>query len=209
MIYSIIGTQRIIREKALKEIALLGEPQHHLYSEHVNMLSSLIDASNLFGDTVVVCCISLGDDASAKQEMLRLLEQMEASKNIFIIDEPFGDVHLKNKLSKFSKKLYDAKEEVKKDTTLFALCDEFIKRNKKDAWILLRTIQQQEKGESIIGLLWWKFQLEWVKVREGKKSLFSLDDCERIGGAIIRASIKAHRGEADLMVEIEKIVLTV
>jgi 3-phosphoglycerate kinase len=70
--------------------------------------------------------------------------------------------------------------------------------------------QYLDKGVKVFvgGALWWKFQMVWQGVLEGKKSLFSVVDCERIGGALVRSSILAHRGEKDLMEELERIVLS-
>ncbi len=134
---------------------------------------------------------------------------MGTSSNIFIIDEPFADAHLVTRLQKVSKKLFDAREEKLKDTSVFKLCDSFIARNKKQAWIDYMNIKKADNAEAICGALWWKFQPEWLKVKEGKRSLFTLEDCERIGGQLVRAPILAHKGERDLFVELEKIILSV
>lgn len=208
MLYTIVGTHKAIREKASKELASLGVATHHLYSEKVYELEPLINASSLFGETVIAVCIQLGEEVSSKEELLRFLKDMELSKNIFIIDEPFADVHLVNKLSKVSKKLFDAREEKVKDKSVFKLCDSFITRDKKQAWLDFLAVKKDASGESIQGALWWKFQMEWQGVRDGKRSLFSVEDCERIGGDLVRSTILAHRGERDLMVELERIVLS-
>ena len=44
-------------------------------------------------------------------------------------------------------------------------------------------------------------------MRSGKPSKFTSTECEDIGGKLLRSSILAHRGEADLKVELEKILL--
>lgn len=208
MIYSIIGTHNILREKGNKEIRSLGDAICHIYSEQVGELEALIDATSLFGDPVVVICIQLGEVATSYEELKRLLEPMSTSLNIFIIDEPFADVHLVKRLQKVSKKVFDAREEKQKDTSVFALCDSFIARDKKQAWVDFMRLKKADNGEAIAGALWWKFQIEWAKVKEGRVSLFKEEDCERIGGELLRSTILAHRGEKDLFVELEKIILT-
>ena len=209
MIYSIVGTHYGLREKGNKEVRVLGEATHHIYSEQVGDLEVLVDATSLFGDSVIVVCVQLGDTASSKEELTRLLEAMSASINIFIIDEPFADVHLFKRLQKVSKKIFDAREEKLKDTSVFALCDAFIARNKKQSWVDFMRIKKTENAEAIQGALWWKFQTEWVKVKEGRPSLFSEAECRKIGGELLRSSILAHRGEKDLFVELERIILSV
>lgn len=209
MIYSIVGTHFGIREKGSTEMRSLGEVSHHVYSEHIGDLESFVNASSLFGDPIIVVCIQLGEIASSKEELKRLLEPMSTSATIFIIDEPFADVHLVNRLQKVSQKLFDAREEKIKDTSVFALCDSFIARNKKQSWIDFMRLKKEGSAEAIQGALWWKFQTEWMKVKEGRKSLFSNEECERIGGELVRSTILAHRGERDLFVELEKIILSV
>ncbi len=209
MIFTIVGTQKELREKGSKEFSALGVASHHIYSEHVNELEALIDATSLFGDAVVVMCLQLGEITSSKEEMIGLLDGMKNSKNIFVIDEPFADVHLVNKLTKVSKKIIDAREEKIKDVSVFDFCNAFIMRDKKQAWVDFMRIKKADNGEAIAGALWWKFQTEWSKVKDGKRSPFSEEDCERIGGALLRSTILAHRGQKDLFVELEKIILSV
>lgn len=208
MIYSIVGTNKEIREKAHRELILLGTPSTHIYSEQVHELEALINAGSLFGGSTIVTLIQLGDTASSKETMIELLSGMEVSSNIFIIDEPFADIHLINKLTKVSKKVFNAKEEKIKDNSVFALCDAFAKRDKKQAWVDFMKLRDKGEGEAIQGALWWKFQSVWGATREGKRTAFTLSECERVGSDLIRSSILAHRGEKDLMVELERIILS-
>lgn len=208
MIYSIIGTHKETREKAHKELALLGAATQVIHSEYVGQLKMHIDAVDIFGDTIVVVCDQLGETASSKEVLVSLLDEMKSSSTIFIIDEPFADVHLGNKLQKVSTKFFNAKEEKIKDTSVFALCDSFARRDKKQAWADFISLREKTEGEAMQGALWWKWQGVWQGVKDGKKSPFSLLECERIGGELMRASIVAHRGERDLMTELERIILS-
>ena len=122
MIYSIVGTHAATKTKAIEELKKLCTVSRYIYSEEVGELESLINATSLFGDVICISCVSLMDTSSSKEELIRLLPEMEASSTIFIIDEPFADVHKVNRLSKVSKKLYDAREEKTKDNSVFLLC---------------------------------------------------------------------------------------
>lgn len=208
MIYSIVGTHKERREKGQKEFSSFGVPSHHIYSEQVRSLEALIDNVSLFGEVSIVVCIQLGEVATSKEEMLRLLDTMKTSSTLFIIDEPFADVHLFNKLRKVSVKVVDAREEKIKDVRVFTFCDSFIARDKKQAWVDFLELKKNGSAEAVQGALWWKFQVEWSKVKEGKRSLFTQGECEKFGGEIMRSSIFAHRGKRDLMHELERIVLS-
>lgn len=208
MIYSIVGTNIDTRKKALKELALLFTVTRYVYSEHVEELRSLVDANSLFGDPVVIGCSQLGDTPKSKEQLLEMLVPMKESATTFIIDEPFADVHLINRLTKVSHKVFNAKEEKQKDTSVFTLCRSFGDRDKKQAWIDFMHVKKVEPAESIQGALWWKWKEVWQSVLDGKKSLFTYDDCKRIGRDITYSTILAHRGEKDLITELERIILT-
>ncbi len=209
MIYSIVGTDRDIRDKATLELATLGPVSRHLYVEDIGELQSLIDGMSLFGETIIVVCIQLLEVAHIRDEVYDLFKGMEESSTIFIIDEPFADIHKTNRLKKVSKKLYDAKEEKVKDASVFQFCDSFLTRDKKNAWIQFLSLKEKISGESIQGALWWKFYPVWLRVKEGRKGVYSLEECERISKSLLQASVLSHRGEKDIFVELEKLVLSI
>ena len=208
MIYTIVGTSSKIREKALLEIAKLGEPSVHIYAEQISSLKPLIEAGSLFGDPVVAHLIQTLEKADTREHVYDLLPDMEASENTFIIDEPFADANRTKKLEKFSKKLYDAREEKKKEADPFALSNAFARRDKKAVWVEWMRLRELEP-EAVQGALWWKFQTVWADVKAGRPGKFTLGECETIGGRLLRSSILAHRGQVDLKRELESILLSI
>lgn len=208
MLYVIVGTGQVVREKATSIIAKMGTPSAVLYQEHADQLRFLVDANSLFGDTTVVSCVQLGTLSDSKEILVTQLPKMKESRAVFVVDEPFADIHLVNKLQKVADQFFDAREEKKKDTKVFMLCDLFVQKDKKSAWVLLRELLDSGEAEAIQGALWWKFQTEWQKVLDGKRSLFTKEECEYVGKRLMEAPIKAHRGELDLKVELERIILS-
>jgi tryptophanyl-tRNA synthetase len=208
MLYAVVGTHTKIREKAKSELAPLGEVTRRLYVEDIEDLETLIDISSLFGDVSVVECIQLLENASIKERVYDLLERMSESQTIFIIDEPFADVHKVNKLNKYSKKVFDAREEKPKDRDVFDLVDYFLARDKKKAWATWTSLREKHEGEAICGALWWKFIQVWQATLEGKRTAFTKDECEMYGKTLVEASILAHKGEKDINEEIEKLILS-
>lgn len=208
MIYSIVGTDAVKREKAYEILSKDGVVSSHIYSEQILLLEPLISASSLFGDKVIANLIQTMELASSREEVTRLLPEMKESLNIFIIDEPFADANRVSRLTKYSEKVFDAREEKKERTDVFTLCNLFAKRDKKEAWVEWMRIHDADSAEAISGALWWKFQMVWNDTRSGKPSRFTLTECESVGGQLMKASIKAHRGEGDLKVELEKIILS-
>lgn len=209
MIYSIVGTDTSKREKAYEILSKEGVVSSHIYSEQITTLEPHISASNLFGEKIIVNLVQTMELASAREEVVRLLPKMQESLNIFIIDEPFADANRVSRLTKYSEKVFDAREAKKADVDVFTLGNLFAKRDKKALWVEWMRVRDLDSPEAIHGALWWKFQLLWSDVDSGRSSTFTRKECERIGSTLVRAPILAHRGEADLKVELEKIILGV
>jgi hypothetical protein len=208
MIYAIVGTDTKKREKAQEKVSLLGSATAHIYSEHIASLEALTEASSLFGDKVIVNVLQVMESAASRDELIRLLPAMEESENIFIVDEPFADANRVKRLEKYAKEIFDAREEKARAADPFALCNAFAKRDKKQAWLEWMALRDIESPEAIQGALWWKFQTVWADVKSGRPGKFTLAECEEIGRALLVSSIEAHRGEKDLKVELERIVLS-
>jgi hypothetical protein len=208
MLYALVGTNQVMREKAQKELAKLGEPSRHLYAEHVEDTESLLEANSLFGDKVVAHLIQTLERAEGRDFIYDLLPAIKESANVFVIDEPFADANRVKKLEKYAEKLYDAREEKEKDASPFLLVNAFVRRDKKNAWLEWVAVRDALEPEAIQGALWWKFQSIWSDAKSGRASKFSLPECERFGRDIVRSSILAHRGELDLRMELERIVLS-
>jgi hypothetical protein len=209
MIYSIVGTGMVKREKAYEALEKVGEPGVHIYSEQIASLQALISSTSLFGDTIVANLIQTMDVAASRDEVTRLLPDMKDSSNIFIIDEPFADANRVKKLEKYSEKLYDAREEKKEGVDVFKLCNLFGRRDKKEAWLEWMRIRDLESPEAIQGLLWWKMKTIWEDTLNGKPSKYTKAECEHFASRIVRSSMDAHRGEKDLKVELEAILLSI
>ena len=209
MIYAIVGTDTIKRGKAYEALAGHGTVTAHIYSEQIATLEPLISASSLFGEKVIVNLIQAMDLASSREEVVRLLPSMKESANIFIIDEPFADANRVTRLTKHAEKVYDAREEKERDVDVFTLCNLFARRDKKGVWVEWMKVRDLDSPEAFQGALWWKMKTVWEDTLSGKPTKFSREECEVFGEKILKSSIKAHRGEADLKVELEKVLLGV
>lgn len=207
MIISIVGTDIKVRDKAMKEALKLGPVSRYLYSEHIDELEPLIDSVDLFGGVTIVCTVSLYDNPHTKDRFLTLLPKMETSPNIFVVDEPFLSGPQVGKLSKASTTFFDAREEKTKDSSVFVLCLSVAKRDKKAAWLNYMALKGKEEGEKIAGALWWKWKEVWQDTLSGKKTAYTLLECEEIGGRLVRISLDAHRGKAPIDELIEKVLL--
>lgn len=209
MIYTVVGTNAIKREKAYESFAKLGNVSAHIYGEQIATLEALISSATLFGDKIIANLIQTMDVASSRDEVARLLPDMEESKNIFIIDEPFADANRFKRLEKYSEKIIDARDEKEKDVDVFTFCNLFARRDKKGVWLEWIRIRDLDSAEAIHGALWWKMKTIWEDVLNGRPAKFNKDECEVFSSRILKANIEAHRGEKDLRTEIESIILSI
>lgn len=208
MIYAVVGTNGAVRKKSKAFFDTLPQATEYLYQEKAKELTKHLDSTSLFGEVPLVVCVMLGDTASSKEILVDNLTRMASSKTIFIIDEPFADARLGTLLEKVAKEFFNAKEQKEKETEVFLLCDAFALRDKKKAWLIFSSLRNKEQGEAIQGALWWKVKMLWGATKSGKKTAFTLKECEWFGKEILESVILSHQGERDLMVELERIILS-
>ena len=208
MIFSIVGTSINIRKKAFEEVLKGEKPTAYIRTDNMWELEALINAEDLFGGKVIVLVEQVGNDAEGRDTLKKYLKEIESSKNLFIIDEPFIEASFIKTLEKYSKKLFDAREEKVKGKDPFILTNAILKRDKKVAWLAWMEVRELD-AEPVQGALWWRVRTLWEGAKEGKISAYSEDELAKMGLALVEMSHRAHRGEVDLKEEIEKFVLSI
>jgi DNA polymerase III delta subunit len=208
MIYSIIGTDIHTRKEALNAILKGRNPTAYVRSDNTWELNHLINADDLFGGEVIALVEQVGTNAEGRETLKNAFKEMELSKNIFIIDEPFIETTFVKTLEKYSETLFDAREEKVKGKDAFGLANAILKRDKKEAWLEWMKVRDMD-AEPVQGTLWWRVRTLWEGVKEGKKSLYTEAELARMGFNLVEMSHRAHRGEADLREELEKFVLSI
>jgi hypothetical protein len=208
MIVSIYGTNITVRKKALESVLKGKHPTAYVRTDTTWELSHLINAEDLFGGEVIVLVEQVGSTAEGRDILKDNFKDMEASKNLFIIDEPFIETTFIKTLEKYSKETFDAREQKIKGKDPFTLTNAIMKRDKKNAWLAWTEVRDLD-AEPVQGALWWRVRTLWEGVKEGKKSAYSEDELAKMGFDLVAMSHRAHRGETDLHEEIEKFVLSI
>jgi DNA polymerase III delta subunit len=208
MIVSIIGTDVNIRREAFGEVLGAELPTAYVRSENTNQLMSFADAEDLFGGKVIVVLEQVGNDTEGRDTLKKVLKELETSKNLFIVDEPFVETSFIKTLEKHSDKLYDARVEKTKGKDPFVLTNAILKRDKKEAWLAWMSVRDLD-GEPLQGALWWRVRTLLEGVKDGKKSAYTESELAKMGFTLVEMSHRAHRGEVDLKDELEKFVLSI
>ena len=184
----------------------------------VNIFSSMCDAylkdfeiegvkqylgQDIFGGILKVR-IENWNTEEHRDSLYKNLEDIQESKNIFIIDEPeMLDVTFK-KLSKYaeSKNVFDCREIKIKDTRSFDLADALLQKvssqkennlRKKNAWLLYVDLIKTEPIESIIGAINYKFKM-YKKEKQVGDNLISI--------------AHSHDSKGDAKIDLEKYILS-
>jgi len=167
MIYLLYGNDAHTSRKKLH--ALLGalskkrpDAEHfHITSENISEFSvdELVSSQGLFEQKYVVVLDNLFTIKDKKDELLKLLKDMQSTEHIFIFLEGKLDKKTVSRFEKYSEKIQECStEEIKKERfNTFSLTDALGKRDKKGLWTLYCKAKAENiADEEIHGILFWQ-----------------------------------------------------
>lgn len=205
MIYLFYGTDtQKARTKAHGLIdALLKKKPDASYFKHTadslteGALEELIQGQGLFERKYIIYIDSVLEDAERKGMITEKIEALKESENIFIFLEKALDVKTRKLFEKHAAdiKEYNEKEEKGQDFNVFEMTNALSAGNSRKAWMIFDEARRKEtKAEAIHGVLWWYAKKSFNKNSEDLYKMMEMYH-------------EAHRGNGDLMIEIEKFVL--
>jgi DNA polymerase III delta subunit len=209
--------------KARRPDALFYRITTENYEE--NPIASLIAQQGLFESKYIVFYDNVFESKEIKEEILGALPEIKESDNIFMFLEKELDKKSVEKITKHAEKVQEftaTEPKKKKEYNPFAISDALLTKDKKKLWMIL--MEAKKKGnaaEEIHGIIWWQVKaLKLASVAKDAKEadlspyVFSKTKAaahnfshEQIGGMLfdlVTMYHEAHRGEADLWVEIER-----
>jgi hypothetical protein len=176
-----------------------------------NLLDELIGGQGLFENRYLILLESLSSDEARYEILLKKMEDISSSPNIFIMVEGKLEKTKFNKLSKFSDKVQAIKlpdqmgEKPRDGFEIFNLANALPKRDRLGLWVLYRqAIRSGASPENINGVLFWKIK---TMLSGGFLGKFSASDLKVLSSKLVSAYHKSHRGEGDFEYMLEKIVL--
>ena len=206
MIYIFIGSDLNNKKDILKkfstesEVVVLSPLQINK-----NLLENYAGTSSLFGQKQ---SLFLNDVLIESEEVFNktLLESLDKSENNFIFFIDFMNMTDEKKFKKYAIERF-LKKEIKKvpDYNIFDIATFFSKKDKIGTWTMYqRLINKNVNPEEISGILFWKIKTMIINGDKTfdqvtlKKHLIQLTDIYH----------KAHRGELDFTLTLEKFLLT-
>ncbi|HEU0080801.1 MAG TPA: hypothetical protein VFQ72_02125 [Candidatus Paceibacterota bacterium] len=171
------------------------------------------------------------ENPDIREVMLDRIDAIRESPNIFIFFEGKLTKEVLKKLEKRAEKIteYEAAAggTAKKDGSFFALADALGSRDKRSLWILLReALDQDAAPEEIHGILFWQAKSLALAARcasAGEAGLnpfvygkakrfvsnFKPGEVDALLTKLVSMYHRAHRGQADFAVELEKLALDI
>lgn len=186
----------------------------------------------LFSSKYIIYLDRVCEKKDNVDSLLDAMDIMKTSDNIFVILEGKVNADLKKSIEKYSDKsvVTDAVE-VKfgksNDFNIFTLADAVGERNAKKAWAIYRTaVEKGHEPEAIIGTLFWqvKSMLQAISAKSVSESglspfvyskakkaseKYSKEETSNFLKDLLKIYHDGHRGECDIELSIEKLLLRI
>ncbi len=195
--------------------------------------NELLSSRGLFESKYIILLDQTFKSTDAKEYIMSQLKDLASSDHAFVLYEENFDATTLKKIEKHAHKIHEIEENKtpqnikskKEEFNVFKLSDALGSRDKKSLWLIFNEmLRRGVVAEEMHGILWWQIKSMLIicktkNVGESglnpfvyKKSLqyasnFKKGELNKIANDLIDMYHKAHRGEVDFMVELEKFVL--
>ncbi len=221
MIYFFYGTDREkIQHKARATFEALQKKkpdasyvEFDAESLKIADLEMIAGTQGLFEKKLVVKLGGVLENEELEEKILKSLPALKASENIIVWSEgKVGKAELE-KIKKNSEKVeaFDKKENKKEKPNIFALSDALAYRDRKKLWqLLLAELDSGTAPEAIHGTLFWKIKTLLLAEKGGfGRGKFSKAELQKMISDFVDMYHKAHRGEVDFEIAMEKFALSI
>lgn len=164
-------------------------------------LRARAESQSLFGEAHVYVAVGVCADEVRERELLTMLPTLVSSEHLFVLEEESG-ASLAKAVEKAGGTVIKAKAEAKKEASdPFALANALGKRDRKNLWLLYRrAIDDGASPEQLVGMLAWKARTMFAKEKT--------ESAQKLSADLVAVYHRARRGEGDMEVLLERLILT-
>ncbi len=238
MLYVIYGTDtEKAREKSRALFEALKEKKPDASAGTIGMdeitfqkLDELTQTQGLFENRQIIFMDRTLENKDIRDVILERIDEIGESPNIFIFFEGKLTKEILKKLEKRAEKIteYESTEEKKKESgSFFHLADALGSKDKKGLWVGIReALDYDAAAEEIHGILFWQAKslaLAKMTASAGEAGLnpfvygkakryvsnFREGEIDFMLSKLVQMYHKAHRGEVDFEIELEKFALDI
>lgn len=238
MLYTLYGDDFIKRAKKLDEMVqffLTKRPNTSFAKINADnfanySLDELAQDQGLFENKCVVVLDGIFENKETKEILLKKLDSLGKSNNVFVINERSlgkGDTTLLEKHSEKTQEFLLKEKPAKAEFNIFALSDAIGSRDKKRAWTLyLRALENGSEPEEIHGTIFWAVKnmalvkdaklptaestgLKPFVLSKAKSSSnnYSKKELSDFSSRLVSLYHDSHRGIGDFSTGLEKLIL--
>lgn len=206
MIYILIGEDRKSKNTFIKELTL-GRESFFVFNNNLdkNLIMNHANSISLFNDNPIIIIENIINEGIITFTT-KELELLKKSETIFIFKEDKMLVANQKKYEKYGElKIFeDKKSTINKKFNTFSIADAYEKKDKILAWTLYRkAIEEGVEPEAISGVIFWKIK----NMILNKTQKFTKEELRNQLGRIVYIYHKAHKGELDFTIGLEKFIL--
>jgi DNA polymerase III delta subunit len=193
-------------------------------------IEELTQTQGLFENKQIVFMDRTLENKDVREVILDKIDAIAESPNIFIFFEGKLTKEVLKKLEKRAEKIteYEADDAPKKPAeSLFPMADALANRDKKSLWVMLRRALDDEAApEEVHGILFWQAKslalaaksanaaeagLNPFVFSKAKRAAanFKAGEIDMLVSNLVSMYHRAHRGEIDFAIELEKLALDI
>jgi DNA polymerase III delta subunit len=195
-----------------------------------SFLDEVLSGVNLFTPKNIIVLDSLISNKESADYIEERIGELSESEHVCILFDSKINKDIFNKLEKKSEKIEEhnlkvSGDDFKKQPQTFAFADALASRNKVKSWALFQELVSSGlPAEEIHGVLWWQFKSVYLAYDaksagevdmkpytfskcQGFKKVWKKPELENFLGDLVSMYHRAHRGEIDFMIEMEKLCL--
>lgn len=195
-----------------------------------SFLDEVLSGVNLFTPKNIIVLDSLISHKDSVDYIEEQIEELSASEHVCILFDSKINKDILSKLEKKAEKveehnLKSSTEDFKKQPQTFAFAGALASRNKVKSWTLFQELVADGlPAEEIHGVLWWQFKSVYLAYDartatevdmkpytfskcQGFKKVWKKSELEDYLDDLVSMYHKAHRGEIDFMIEMERLCL--
>lgn len=193
-------------------------------------IEELTQTQGLFENKQIILMDRTLETPDIRDIVIDKIDALKESPNIFIFFEGKLTKEVLKKIEKRAEKVTEyelAEGPVKKDGSFFALADALGSRDKKAFWVLLReALDKDAVAEEIHGILFWQAKSLALAARTStaleaglnpfvysKAKRFAANfgpgEIDALLSKLVNMYHRAHRGQVDFEVELEKLALDI
>jgi DNA polymerase III delta subunit len=193
-----------------------------------DIVRELLASQGLFEKKYIVVLEDVLSNKERREDIQDFFSDMQTSEHVWLCAETSLDEKVLKVVTPFTQKIWEFTEKQKKENyNVFTLATHLGTRNAKKLWVeYVRLIENGVSAEEIVGVLYWQIKNIYIvsKTKTAKESglapfvysnaesyakKWKAEELNRVSETLLASVDRARKGEGELGVFVEQLVLTI